>query len=64
MFDGTQFNRTRTNSAGFVGYSGGYGAQLIELAGHYDHNSQFGSALTGSAAWGLQIDLAKRLRLS
>ena len=64
MFDGTQFDRTRTNSAGFVGYNGRFGSQLIELAGRYDHNSQFGGALTGSAAWGWQIDPATRLRLS
>ena len=63
-FSGTQFDNSRTNSAGFVGYSGRFGSQLVELAGRYDHNSQFGNALTGSAAWGWQIDPATRLRLS
>jgi len=63
-FSGTQFDNSRTNSAGFVGYNGRFGSQLLELAGRYDHNSQFGSAFTGSAAWGWQIDQATRLRLS
>ena len=63
-FGGTQFDNSRTNAAGFVGYSGRFGSQLLDVAGRYDHNSQFGSAATGSAAWGWQIGQATRLRLS
>ncbi len=63
-FGGTQFDKDRTNGAGFVGYNGRFGAQMLELAARYDHNSQFGSATTGNAAWGWQIDPGTRLRLS
>jgi vitamin B12 transporter len=63
-FSGTQFDNSRTNAAGFVGYSGHFASQLVDAAVRYDHNSQFGNALTGSAAWGWQIDQATRLRLS
>ena len=63
-YSGTLFDNNRTNMAGFVGYGGRIGSQLLDLAVRYDHNSQFGSATTGNAAWGWQIDPQTKLRLS
>ena len=61
-FGGTDYARSTTNAAGFAGYDAKFGAQQIELAIRHDHNSQFGGATTGTAAWGWQIDPAWRLR--
>ncbi|MEO8742569.1 MAG: TonB-dependent receptor, partial [Lysobacteraceae bacterium] len=63
-YSGTLFDNSRTNTAGFIGYGGRFGSQLLDLAVRYDHNSQFGSATTGSAAWGWQINPQTKLRLS
>ncbi len=61
---GTLFDNSRTNMAGFIGYGARFGSQLLDLAARHDHNSQFGNATTGSAAWGWQVDPAIQLRLS
>jgi vitamin B12 transporter len=63
-FDGVEYARTRNNLAGFLGYGAAFGSQRIELAARHDHNSQFGGATTGSAAWGWQINSATKLRAS
>ncbi len=62
--DGVEYARTQSNAAGFVGYGATFGPQLVELALRHDHNSQFGGATTGSAAWGWQITQTTKLRLS
>ncbi len=58
------YARTRNDLAGFLGYGAGFGSQRIELAVRHDHNSQFGGATTGSAAWGWQLNPATKLRAS
>lgn len=63
-FDGVEYARTRTNAAAFLGYGAAFGSQRFELAARHDHNSQFGGATTGSAAWGWQINPATKLRAS
>ncbi|HTA65110.1 MAG TPA: TonB-dependent receptor, partial [Xanthomonadaceae bacterium] len=62
--DGIDFARATTNAAGFAGYDGKFGSQQVELAIRHDHNSQFGGATTGTAAWGWQIDPMWRARAS
>lgn len=62
--NGIDYARSTTNAAEFAGYGGRFGAQQIELAIRHDHNSQFGGATTGNAAWGWQIDPAWKLRAS
>jgi vitamin B12 transporter len=63
-FGGTDYARATTNAAGFAGYDAKFGTQQIELAIRQDHNSQFGGATTGTAAWGWQIDPQWRMRAS
>ncbi len=63
-FGGTDYARATANAAGFAGYDAKFGVQQIELAIRHDHNSQFGGATTGSAAWGWQIDPRWRVRAS
>ncbi|HTD27881.1 MAG TPA: TonB-dependent receptor, partial [Xanthomonadaceae bacterium] len=58
------YDKMQTNTAGFVGYDGTFGSQLVELAVRRDQNSQFGGATTGNAAWGWQINHETKLRLS
>jgi len=59
-----EYDKTQTNAAGFVGYDGTFGSQLVELALRHDQNSQFGGATTGTAAWGWQINQQTKFRLS
>jgi vitamin B12 transporter len=61
---GIEYARTRTTAAAFVGYGAAFGSQRFELAARHDHNSQFGGATTGSAAWGWQINPATKVRAS
>lgn len=61
---GIEYAREQSNAAGFLGYGAAFGSQRIELAARHDHNSQFGGATTGSAAWGWQLNPATRLRAS
>jgi vitamin B12 transporter len=51
-FSGTVFERSRDNHAGFVAASARAGAHAFEAAVRHDDNDQFGTATSGSAAWG------------
>lgn len=61
---GVLIDRVRTQRAGFLGYAGSAGAHDFEAALRHDDNSQFGTASTGSAAWGWRFADDLRLRLS
>ncbi|MFC4728001.1 TonB-dependent receptor domain-containing protein [Coralloluteibacterium thermophilus] len=63
-FSGTVFDRSRRNAAGFLGWSGTFGAHRLEAFARHDDNGQFGGATTGSAAWGWQANERLRTRLS
>ncbi|WP_297801092.1 TonB-dependent receptor [Arenimonas sp. GDDSR-1] len=63
-WSGPEFKETRDNHGVFGVWNGSYGRQSLELASRWDDNSQFGSRLTSSAAWGLQVSPAGRLRAS
>jgi vitamin B12 transporter len=56
--------RSRWNKAGFLQYLGAYGAHDVELAYRHDRNEQFGTANTGSAAWGWKLREAVRAVVS
>jgi vitamin B12 transporter len=62
--NGIDYDVTQSNTAGFVGYDANFGSQLVELALRHDHNSQFGDATIGNAAWGWQINQQTKLRVS
>lgn len=61
---GGGFASQRHNRAAFVGYAGAFGVQDVALALRHDDNSQFGTATTGNAGWGMQLGDAARLRAS
>ncbi len=63
-FSGTVFDRARDNHAGFVAVSGRAGAHAFEAAVRHDDNDQFGTATTGSAAWGWTFAEGWEARLS
>ena len=63
-WSGPEFNETRDNHGVFGVWSGSFGRQSLELASRWDDNSQFGSRLTSSAAWSLQVSPDGRLRAS
>lgn len=63
-WSGPEFKETRDNRGVFGVWNGSFGRQSLELASRWDDNSQFGSRLTSSAAWGLQVSPAGRLRAS
>lgn len=64
QFSGVVIDRVRTTRAGFLGYAGRAGAQDFEAALRHDHNSQFGGATTGNAAWGWRFTDDLRVRLA
>jgi vitamin B12 transporter len=58
---GAPYDVSRNNSGAFAGWRVQQDALDGELSGRYDHNSQFGSAFSGSAAAGWKIDENLRL---
>ena len=63
-WSGPEFKETRDNHGVFGVWNGSFGRQSLELASRWDHNSQFGSRLTSSAAWVLQVSPDSRWRAS
>ena len=63
-WSGPEFKETRDNHGLFGVWNGSYGRQTLELASRWDDNSQFGSRMTSSAAWALQVTPDSRLRAS
>ena len=63
-WSGPEFKETRDNHGVFGVWKGSFGRQSLELASRWDDNSQFGSRLTSSAAWSLQVSPDGRLRAS
>ncbi len=63
-WSGPEFKETRDNNGVFGVWNGSFGRQSLELASRWDHNSQFGSRLTSSAAWVLQVSPDSRWRAS
>ena len=63
-WSGPEFKETRDNHGVFGVWNGSFGRQSLELASRWDDNSQFGSRLTSSAAWVLQVSPEGRLRAS
>lgn len=63
-WSGPEFKETRDNHGLFGVWNGSYGRQTLELASRWDDNSQFGSRMTSSAAWALQVSPDSRLRAS
>lgn len=63
-WSGPEFKETRNNHGVFGVWNGSFGRQSLELASRWDDNSQFGSRLTSSAAWVLQVSPEGRLRAS
>ena len=63
-WSGPEFEETRDNHGLFGVWNGSYGRQTLELASRWDDNSQFGSRMTSSAAWALQVTPDSRLRAS
>ena len=61
---GAPYDDSRNNSGVFGGWHAQAGAVDAELAGRYDHNSDFGSAFSGSAAAGWNVADAWRLTAS
>ena len=54
----------RTINSLLAGWTGNLGSHRLQLNVRNDHNSQFGTETTGSAAYGYQIDDAWRARLA
>ena len=63
-WSGPEFKETRDNHGVFGVWNGSFGRQSLELASRWDDNSQFGSRLTSSAAWVLQVSPDSRWRAS
>lgn len=63
-FSGLVYDRTRTNRAGFTGYTGRVGTHEFEAALRRLDDSQFGNATVGNAGWGWRFGDAARLRLT
>jgi vitamin B12 transporter len=61
---GAPYDVSRDNSGVFAGWRVHDGAADGELSGRYDHNSQFGSAFSGSIAGGYRIAEALRVTAS
>ncbi|MEO7760299.1 MAG: TonB-dependent receptor [Casimicrobiaceae bacterium] len=61
----TEFSQTgRSIRAVFAGYSGAFGANLLQAALRYDHNSQFGGRTTGNFGYGYRLTPAWRISAS
>ncbi len=61
VFSNTPYTGTsRENVGGFAQYQGGFGKHDVQLSLRDDHNQQFGTHWTGSAAWG--YDFSRDLR--
>jgi vitamin B12 transporter len=59
----TDYSETeRDNEAVFAQYQGKFGAHSIQASLRHDDNEQFGSHVTGGAAWG--FDFARRWRVT
>ena len=56
--------RSRWNRAVFAQYQGSFGDHDLDLALRHDRNQQFGSANTGSLAWGWRFHPGVRLVMS
>lgn len=61
---GASYDVARNNSGAFAGWRMQDNALDGELSARYDHNSQFGGAVSGSAAFGYHLDDALRLSAS
>jgi vitamin B12 transporter len=61
---GAPYERARDMTGAFAGWRVSDGAFDSELAGRYDHNSQFGGAFSGSAAGAWKFSDALRLTAS
>jgi vitamin B12 transporter len=61
---GAPYEKARDMAGAFAGWRVSDGAFDSELAGRYDHNSQFGGAFSGSAAAGWKFSDALRLTAS
>jgi len=64
IFAGPQFNETRRNTGLFASWRGDFDISTFELSVRHDNNSQFDSATTAQAAWGLRINDSARIRAS
>jgi len=60
----TYTERERTIDSFLAGWTGNVGSHRLQLNLRNDHNSQFGTETTGSAAYGYQIDAAWRARVA
>jgi len=61
---GAPYEKSRDINGIFAGWRASAGTFDSELAGRYDHNSQFGGAFSGSAAGGWKLGDALRLTAS
>ena len=61
---GAPYEKSRDLAGAFAGWRTTFGAIDSEIAGRYDHNSQFGDAFSGSAALGWQAADGLRLTAS
>lgn len=61
---GAPYDKARDIDGAFAGWRVASGAFDSEIAGRYDHNSQFGGAFSGSAAGGWKFSDALRLTAS
>ncbi len=61
---GAPYDKSRDIDGAFAGWRVASGAFDSEIAGRYDHNSQFGGAFSGSAAGGWKFSDALRLTAS
>ncbi|MEO8002974.1 MAG: TonB-dependent receptor, partial [Arenimonas sp.] len=64
IFEGPQFDETRRNTGLFASWRGDFDINTFELSVRHDNNSQFDSATTAQAAWGLRITDNARIRAS
>lgn len=59
-----RYEETRENTAAFAGWRGSFGAFDGEASARRDHNSAFGGATTGTAAFGWRADARFRVYAS
>jgi len=52
----------RTNTAGVIGYSGAFGAHVVQADLRVDHNSVYGDNTTGRLGWSVEIASGLRVR--
>ena len=60
--DSFDADKKRDNSAAVVGYTGGFGAHVVQLDLRHDHNSVYGNNTTGRLGWSMEIANNLRVR--